>query len=233
MESPQDKSQLEHQLLRLENAARAEDSSRRAALRAARIVTVGLATTIVIFVCINYFSIRGQWTEENLRSSLAKEVRELSPTAAREIGDVGRAILPVYAEEMSAQITALMPTITKRLESEIDALTMDVLTTTEGQFSAAQERVLTQCEKELLENHPVLLDPKKRTELQKRFHAITEEAVISTAAEFHTLFARDIERVQERLLNFDLADTDETTVDLQKKFLRLWLQLLDEEIAQL
>jgi hypothetical protein len=233
MESPQDKSQLEHQMVRLENAARAEEASRNAALRAARIVSVGLAATIVIFVCINFFSIRGQWTEENLRSSLAKEVRELSPTAAREIGNVGRAILPVYAEEVSEQVTALLPTITKRLEQEIDALTMDVLTTTERQFSAAQERVLAQCEKEILENHPILLDPKRRAELQERFHAITEEAVITTAAEFHTLFSRDIERVQERLLDFDLADTDETTVDLQKRFLRLWLQLLDEEIAQL
>lgn len=233
MESLEDTHRLGQRLLSLETAMQDEQISRRGALRAARLVAVGLAATMIVFVFIIFFTIRQQWTEENFRTSLAKEVGELSPTAAREIGEVGRAVLPVYAEEAREQITALLPTIASHLEEQLDALAADVLSTTHGHFSGAQERVLAQCEKDLLENHPALLDPKQRADIQKRFHAITEKAVISAAAEFHELFARDIERVRVRLLEFDLGDTEETTVDLQKRFLRLWLQLLDEEIAQL
>jgi len=34
-------------------------------------------------------------------------------------------------------------------------------------------------------------------------------------------------------MKFELKDTDGATVDLQKKFLHLWLQLLEQEIMAL
>jgi len=40
-------------------------------------------------------------------------------------------------------------------------------------------------------------------------------------------------RLQRVIAEFELPDMKASTVDLQKKFLRLWLQIVEQEITQL
>ncbi len=51
--------------------------------------------------------------------------------------------------------------------------------------------------------------------------------------DFDASFSVDLSRLEEAVFHFDLSDGDEQTVDLQKKFMHLWLQILDQEIMEL
>ena len=46
------------------------------------------------------------------------------------------------------------------------------------------------------------------------------------------LFAGDIGRLEQKIHDFRPADTGQSEVDLQKHFIRLWLQLLDMEVRK-
>ena len=78
-----------------------------------------------------------------------------------------------------------------------------------------------------------LADPAKQQDLERRLHAVCDETLEKSRRDFEALFVQDVSRLQQEVLKFDVSDTHETTVDLQKKFLHIWLQLLDQEIMKI
>jgi hypothetical protein len=60
-----------------------------------------------------------------------------------------------------------------------------------------------------------------------------DETLKKTLVDFEKLFSRDVEQLQTTVFKFNVSDGDEETVELQKKFLHLWLQLLDQEIMKI
>ena len=61
----------------------------------------------------------------------------------------------------------------------------------------------------------------------------SEDTVSHALVSFDRRFAGEVSELQDIVMSFDVSDTDEPTVDLQKRFLRCWLHLLDKEIEKL
>ena len=103
---------------------------------------------------------------------------------------------------------------------------LTILDETEG-------RVLQRMEKTIVDTFPDLQDPAKRSDLEKRLHATCDRVTGTALHDFDTLFVKDVNRLQDVIFKFDVSDKEISTVDLQKKFLHLWLQLLDQEIMKI
>jgi hypothetical protein len=185
------------------------------------------------FVLFNYLHFRFNWTKEKFKTSLEQEMKELSPVAFKELSALGKELLPVYAEHGKKQFSLLMPEISNVLQEELTQLCNEILAGTHHRLELAEERVIEKTEQELFKNYPDLNDVVKREELEARFRKEAEKAALDTIHEFDKLFSRDIDESKSLLLKFDVRDTEETRLDLQKKFFRLWLRLLDLEITEL
>ncbi len=233
MSSEMNQPNVIEQIQNLEAAFNGEVASRKRMVRTTRIILLVLSFSILFFVLLNYFHFRFQWTKEKFKYSLEQEMRELSPVAMKELSAMGKDLLPVYAEEGKKQIHESMPEISQILDRELDRLSTDILENADHRLREMEESVLSRTEEVLLESYPGLKESAKRKELERRFHKETHDAVVSAVQEFDKLFSKDIEESRALLLKFDIKDTDESQVDLQKKFIRLWLQLLDLEIKEL
>src|SRR5512137_1626787 len=91
--------QLEAEVKRLESLLERQVVAHRRAARNSLLATSFLVALVLLFVGVNLINFRHEFTEENIRKSLSKELQELSPTAAREISLLGKDVLPAYAEE--------------------------------------------------------------------------------------------------------------------------------------
>jgi phage gp37-like protein len=201
--------------------------------RSAQIVAIVLSCTVLFFVLVNYLHLRRQWTQEKFQTSLQKEFAQLSPLAMKELNAAGQELLPVYAREGQKQLNILMPEIAIAMRRELDNFCGDVIANTHTHLAESQDRVIAQTAKSVFAEYPDLKDPVKRQELHAHFEKETTRAVQASVLEFERLFSNDIETLKASLLKFDLKDGNESNVELQKKFLRLWLQLLDEEIKEI
>lgn len=222
---------LEAEVRRLESLLERQAASQRRAARNSLLATSFLVALVLLFVGINLINFRREFTQENIRQSLSKELRELSPTAAREISLLGKDVLPAYADEFRRQIPKMGPQVTAKLQTEVDLLVEDILAGTDETLRETEGRLLARTEKILAEKYPGFKDGTLQAEVDRRFHAVLDRSMAGILQEFLDRYGKDVKGIEEKLLKFDLSDSTETELDLQKKFLRLWLQLLEEEIA--
>jgi hypothetical protein len=207
-------------------------TSRRASRQSLFSVLV-LALIVFVFVVVNTVNLRSEFTEDKIRQSLAAELQELRPAAMRELGTLGRDVLPVYAEEGRRQLSQMTPRLVTVLEQEIEAFSGDVLARVHGRLTEAERRVLAKTEIEIFKHFPGLHDPVAREKLGKRLFEVTDASVSRSIADFDKRFGAQVDRLRAAILDFDVSDANETPVELQKRFLHTWLQLLDEEILAL
>jgi hypothetical protein len=218
---------------RLEEAFCAQCAAARRTARANLAVAGSLGLVIVAFVIANFVNLRSEWTREKFSASFEQELAEIRPKAEQELRKLGEDVLPVFVEAGKAQIAALGPQMAQRFEGEIDRLCKDLTAGVHGRLESSQRRVLEGVERAIAENFPDLRDEVKTEVLHHRLRDVTERSVASTIGEFDRKFGADVEKFQKALFAFDVSDTGEAPVDLQKKFLRLWLQILDQEIMEL
>ncbi len=233
MSSDQTTSGVLTRVAQLDVALKAELSSRARAIRTARTVSIVLSGTILFFVAVNFAHLRSSLTEENFKVSIENEMREFSPFALHEVSGLAEALLPVYAQESQKQLAAMLPEIAATVEREIDLLCNDVLSTTQTRLQQSQDRIVAKTQEATFAAYPSLKDEAERTKLERRLREITDRAALRSITEFDRLFSKDVDEVRRMLLEFDVSDTNETAFDLRKKFLRLTLQLLDQEIEEL
>ena len=136
-------------------------------------------------------------------------------------GAVIEACLPDYNTEISAA-----------LQNEMDELCQQIVVSVKDEIQSVEQRVLDDVETTLRETYPALAQDRGAA-IQRRLREEGEAAVVSAVANFHDQFGQHVDDVRKSLLKFDLRDTGETRVDLQKRFIHLWLQLLDQEIMEL
>ncbi len=224
---------LEDDVKEVENLLHQETLLAQRAGRLSAAVTVSLVVVVLSFVAVNFFNIRNAFTEEKLSRSLEKEMRELSPTAMWQIEELGRDVVPVYAAETRKQLSQMAPEILKRFHQELDQLSGDVLSGVDKRLRDAQAKVLVETEERLFAAIPSLKDPSQREELKKRLKSHVEVAVSKTLGRFNERFAKHVESIEENLLKLESVDPNVSPLDLQKRFIHLWLQLLDQEIMEL
>ena len=226
-------SRLEFEVRRLEEAFLATNRAMRRVSTASLAVAGTLLVVITTFLLINFFKFRSELTQEKLARSLEKQLVELSPTALKEVHRLGIDLLPIYAAELKRQVEVSGPQIAIKIHEEVDHLVSNVLATTHDSLMKSEKRVLDRTEQVVFENYPQLKDPREQAAVTAELHATCEEAVGKAIAHFDALFTKDVERLHKVILSFNVTDTHEPTVDLHKRFIHLWLQLLDQEIMEL
>ena len=224
---------LEGEVKRLEELLRQETVMVHRATRLSTLVTVSLGTLVLLFLVINFFNFRAVFTEENLSRSLEQEMRELSPTAVQQLKVLGEDVVPVYAEETRKQLNAMGPEMLKRFHDEVDQLCAAVLSKADKRLREANDVVLADTEELLFQNLPTLRDPAEREELGRRFRVLVKDSVIKSVGEFNGRLLEHVQAVEKTLWEFDLTGANVSPLVLQKRFIHLWLQLLDQEIMEL
>ena len=201
--------------------------------RTAVFITLTLCLTICTFLLVNYFTLSTTWAKENFARSIEKELVEFSPSLIKQVNLLARDLLPIYSQEGRRQLMRLGPQIAERAELQLTLLNEELLQSIHKQLQESRLRVVKDAEKQIYECYPSLAKSGSREDLTNRFRNVTENALINALASFEGRFARDVDDVRDSILKMDVSDTNETTEELQKKFIHLWLQVLDREIMEL
>jgi len=233
MTSPNDVQRLEAEVRLLEATLREEREATRQSRRFTLTFCGVLVTLVLAFALVNYFKLSSELTAENFRKSLEHELREVGPVAMEEFSRLGENLLPVFAAEWKKQMEAAWPEIQKQLEAEVSQLGSGASNRVNSLLADAQERIFARVEASIEETYPQLNSPESRVQLDRRLHQVCDATLHEALLTFDKSFSKDVGALQRTVLKFDVSDTNESTVDLQKKFLRLWLQLLDQEIMKL
>ncbi len=228
-----DLKELEVEVQQLEDVLQSQEKTARIAGRAPLFISLALMLIIGCFVLVNYVRLRAELTAEKFAKSLKEELVEVTPVAIREFNLLGKDLLPLYTSEFQKQFAVAWPTIAKKLENETSELGNNVLLTVHQNLNETEARVLDKTQQVLFTSYPPLNNAKDREVLTRKLHTLCENALVKALGNFDAKFSRDIDKLQADLMKFELKDTDGATVDLQKKFLHLWLQLLDQEIMAL
>ena len=72
----------------------------------------------------------------------------------------------------------------------------------------------------------------EQEKLTQNLRKATDAAVTEATTEFAELYARDIFALERKIHGFHTTRTDEPTLEIEKRFIHLWLQLLDAEIMR-
>ncbi|MBI4606866.1 MAG: hypothetical protein HY721_33290 [Planctomycetes bacterium] len=233
MSTAADLKQLETQVIELENAIRESARATKRAASVSVVSAVALVAIILAFLAINFSRVRAEMTEEKLTRSLTRELGELSPLLLNELTRLGQDLLPIYGDEVKTQLEKAWPGLEAKLQSELNELGSSATEHLETALRDSEQRVLQAAENAVMECYPETGDPEKRKDIEERLHMVCEQTLGRTLHGFETLFSKDVHRLQDTVFRFDLTDSGESVGDLQKKFIRLWLQLLDQEVMEL
>ena len=233
MSSANDFRKLDSEIQELEQAIKANASVARRTSRVSLGIGVGVIIVIAGFAVLNFVHLKSEMTRKNFSKSLSIEMASMSPLAVAELQKLGQELLPVYAGELKRQLETSWPTVQETLELEMQALTGGLLTHLHSTLAESEQRVLKSVETQVLTCYPSLASEKTQEELRKRLDALCQTAVTNSLERFDSLYSRDLKRVEGTLLKFDVSDSTESPRDLQKKFIHLWLQLLDQEVMEL
>jgi len=226
--------ELQSEVKRLEEAFQAERAATRRSSQATLAIAISLSLVVVAFVIANFVNLSSEWTQEKFSVSLEKELHELQPKAQQELEKLSNEVLPIYMEEGKKQIEKSGPEMAARFEAELDLLCRDVTSGVSNRLEDSQKTVLADVEKAISKNFPDLGEDVKSQILEKRFRGITQKSLANAMNKFDAKFGAHVEDFEKNLLTFDVSTQDgENSVDLQKKFLSLWLDLLKEEIMAL
>jgi len=205
--------------------------------RRATIITISLAgvisLVIVGFLLVNFLYFKSEWTEENFAKSLHNELEVLNPVVLAQLRGMGKNLMPVYVKEARRQLPEMAPRFSRELSSQLEHFSRDFQHDTAARLEKTEERMQEDTHAIVFAAYPGLRSEAEQQKLNRSFETITHDAVFSAIKGFEARFAKDADDLQNVVLDFKPRQTDETTVDLQKKFIRLWLQLLDEEITKL
>jgi len=233
MDAEQGGFRLDDELRELEAARAADrDAERRNAL-VMRVIAGSLLAIVAVFALINYRHFQLEWTEEKLEASLRQELDTLNVEALAHLDALGEHLLPVYADEALRQFQDVSPEIARHFAQQFERVGVDLQSETRAQLVETEDRIRARTAALVLEVFPELEAEESKAQLEARLHATTDGAVSEALELFDARFTGDVHELQVIVMSFDISDTDEPTVDLQKRFLRCWLQLLDKEIEKL
>jgi len=233
MDSEKTLTAVEKELEQLGVVLREEIIARKKATKTSRLVTLALTGVVLFFVGLNVVHFSSAWSEDKFKQSLEKEMPELTPVAMRELNTMSQELLPVYAEEGKRQLQSFVPDLKEAVERELDLMGTKIVNDVHEDIHTSLNIVYGKIGEQLYEKFPELRDPKGQKEFQERFRAATEEAVLASVVEFETLFRKDVEELTDTVSKFTIEDENLSVPELRKKFLRLWLRLLDYEVMEL
>lgn len=228
----QTEKELRSQIEALVSATRSErEASRRASITVTLVSSVML-TIVAVFSIVNYGHIKAEWTEEKLAARFQEELEVLSPSATKELHQLGQHLLPVYAQAGREKFMDMTPEIAERVKSEVNHLGAHLKTDAHSRLEASMQNIRSRTEGAIFAAYPELETESEKEELTRSFRRMTEDSVSTSMNDFSELFAADIYKLETQIRAFNTMRTDEPTVELEKRFIHLWLQLLDAEIMK-
>lgn len=233
MHSEQAVQRLEDELHKMENMEKATKSLDRRSSIISLAIASSMGLVIIGFMLANFLFFKSEWTDEKFAKSLQTELAELNPAVMEELRNMGKDLLPVYAQEGRKQMPEMAPVISRALSKQLNQFSSDFQADAYERLDKTEDRIRFKTGRILFNAYPDLKDSREKSKLAANFRAMTDNSVACAIDEFRTRFSRDADVFQRTIQDLNVADTDELTIDLQKKFIRLWLQLLDEEIMKL
>ena len=225
--------EVESEVKRLEGALTYGTAAARRSARATLVIASALALVVVAFIITNFVNLKSEWTQEKFSESLDDELAELRPVAEKELKKLWAQVLPIYMKEGKAQMERMGPQMGERFDRELDILCKDITVGVHDRLHSTQTRVLDAVHKTIYDSFPHLQDDVKSELLERRFQDVTEQSITNAMVKFDRKFGERVEEFQKTLVTFDVSETTDDSVDLQKKFLGLWLDLLKSEIMEL
>lgn len=216
----------------LVGATRREREALRRASVTTAVVSGALLVIVAVFMFVNYQQFKTEWTEEKLSAGFAQELEILNPVVTEQVQQLSQHLLPIYAEAGRQQFMAMRPEIAERVNAEINNLGAGLRTDSENRLTTSTDRINQQTNEIVFGSYPSLQNESEQAKLTQSLHAATDAAVTEATAEFAGLFAKDVHALEQRIHGFHTTKTDEPTLELEKRFIHLWLQLLDTEIMK-
>jgi hypothetical protein len=119
------------------------------------------------------------------------------------------------------------------LAEQVKSLGYDLQSDVRALLFDSEERLRARTSELVMAEFPSLQDPRQQAALEENLRRTTERSIVAAIADFDERFSADADALALVVADFDVSDSDEPTVELQKRFIRSWLQLLDEEIRNL
>lgn len=196
-------------------------------------IIAGFSLCALVLVALNYYRLRTEWSEERFRGSLEQQLEELAPGVTGELEVLSSALIPVMTEEGRRQLPGRWPNIQSVLATETKELQKSLVMDFQNQLTGLETSVGSRLESEIFQAFPTLDDPLRRQELLKYYDTTCQEAMVKAVTNFHSRFEGRLHETAQSVAEIDsAAHTQTETVELHKRFIQLWLELLQEEITQ-
>ncbi len=223
---------LDSQVRALEEAVQRQKKAAKNRTMVTGAMVALFAFAIVWRMFSDYSYMRSEWTEQRIQTSLQKELEQLMPAASRELDQLCSALLPVFAEQGQSQLSQRWPAIQQKLFAEGSDLCQKMVEYTHRSLEDSSHEVGQRIENVVLSSYPSFKDPQQRSELHRIIQTKCERAMENALQDFQSRFQGRLLDTQSSVAAFD-SNRLEDSVDLQKRFVQLWLHLLEEEIMSL
>jgi hypothetical protein len=231
MKTEQDRIRFTNELSSLEEARVVEATADRRTMVATVLLSSLIGLILIGFLLVNFFYFNEEWTEEKFSKSLNRELEEISPMVSLELEELGKNLAPVFAQESRKQFPEMAPLLAEKIGEELQKFTDEFQAEIISKLNRSGERLKTDMLQSVLQCYPDLVDEREQEKLIQQFRITTDEAMTAAIVNFQDRFSVDVADLRATV--FNVPETDVPTMELQKRFIRLWLQLLDEEIMKL
>ncbi|MEE8106223.1 MAG: hypothetical protein V3T86_11875 [Planctomycetota bacterium] len=225
-----DKNQLVETVERLENSLTAEIAAERRAVWATRLIAGAFLVITCVFVTTIYVHFKGEFTEEKLAESVAREWEEMRPAVSYEIRTLSKNVLPVYGAEFRKQLPEMAPEVGRVLRKQTQRFADDMREDASGRVEATMQNAAKYTADEMYRCYPDL-GPKDQKELMQHHRDLLRKSVEDTLIRFNERFSSQAVEFQTAALN--VPPSDLSTRELVKKFAGLWIEWLGLEVKKL
>lgn len=224
---------LADQVGRLEAAYDETRATHRRGFMVAGGITVAILCVTGWFLYSSYSFFEREWTEERFAKHIRLELEELQPSVTSEMQRVSSELVPVFTAELRRQVPERLPEISDKVREQFDRFGQAFRTELDSQLEESMQRVESRIQQDLAACYPSLSGGSAQQRVHDEFHRAIEKSVRTATHKFQSDFGRDVARLQQAVDDFPPPKPGTKPVDLQKRFIRLWLKLLDEEIEKL
>jgi hypothetical protein len=208
----------------------------RAEARRTSRVLIGVTTAMLLICGGSVFSmlshVRSEWTEDRVARSLEREAEAIAPQVADQLAAMAGELAPVYGSEAGRQYQSMAPQIRRRVVEELDRFVLDVVANTRNRVNDSEERIRALTLQAVNEVYPELDTPEEKARFVQMVSDTAIAALHGRMKAFQERVSMDTGRLREAIVNFRVHDEGLPTIELQRRFLHLWLMIIDEELMR-
>ena len=197
-------------------------------------MSVTLGCIVVAFVAASYFTVRANYSDEQLSARLNSEISALAPEISNALFEVGEQVMPTYVEMGEKKLREALPQVELALNKELEKLWAGVTEQVETDFNASLDRSAKKLEERLREEFPELLDEPGLALLETEINEMLEKDTGEFLNSFFDRYSQDLNKLYKMIDGFHPNRFERLSdEELAAQYVHLWLTLLDREILGL